>query len=60
MVALVVVRLALAVRLGATLGVIALVFGTIMVATGIDGFCPLHALAARLTRGRRLASSTAA
>jgi len=49
------VWLALAVGVGTVLGVVALVFAAIMVATGVSGFCPLYALATRLTHRRKLA-----
>jgi len=49
------VWLAVAVGVGTVLGVVALVFAAIMVATGASGFCPLYALATRLTHRRKLA-----
>ena len=49
------VWLALAVGVGTVLGVVAMVFAAIMVATGVSGFCPLYALATRLTHRRKLA-----
>jgi hypothetical protein len=49
------VWLALAVGAGTVLGVVALVFAGIMVATGVSGFCPLYTLAARLIHRRSMA-----
>ncbi len=49
------VWLALAVGVGTVLGVVAMVFAAIMVATGVSGFCPLYTLATRLTHRRKLA-----
>jgi hypothetical protein len=50
-----VVWLALAVGVGTTLGVVALVFAGLMVATGASGLCPSYTLAARLPRRGKLA-----
>jgi uncharacterized membrane protein len=49
------VWLAVAVGMGTVLGVVALVFAAIMVATGVSGFCPLYTLVGRLSRGHKLA-----
>jgi hypothetical protein len=49
------VWLAVAVGAGTVLGLVALVFAAIMLATGISGFCPRYALATRLTHRRTLA-----
>jgi hypothetical protein len=49
------VWLALAVGAGTVLGVVALVFAAVMVATGVSGVCPLYTLAGRLTHRRKLA-----
>jgi hypothetical protein len=47
------VWLALVVGAGTVLGVVALVFAGVMVATGISRFCPLYTMAARLTHRRK-------
>jgi hypothetical protein len=49
------VWLAVAVGMGTVLGVVALVFAAIMVATGVSGFCPLYTLVGHLSRGHKLA-----
>lgn len=49
------VWLALAVGAGTALGIVALVFAGLMVATGVSGLCPLYMLAARLIHRHRLA-----
>ncbi len=46
---------AVGVGVGTILGLVALVFAAIMVATGVSGFCPRYALATRLTHRRKLA-----
>lgn len=49
------VWLALAVGAGTVLGVVALVFAGVMVATGVGGRCPLYLLVARSTHRHGLA-----
>jgi hypothetical protein len=47
------VWLALAVGAGTALGIVALVFAGLMVATGFSGLCPLYMLVVRVTRRHR-------